>query len=138
MWIAEKMGLKKIEIKEKKEPWWKRRIEGDIKRLKKDICKLERKSKGELGLKKCRKLKDLEEKYRVKKEGIGTVIEELKQRIIAKSAKVKRYEQRITEFGLNRTFNVDQKKVYTELNGGARRSDGVANDDESRKFWGDI
>ena len=49
MWIAEKMGLKKIEIKEEKEPWWKRRIEGDIKRLKKDICKLESKSKEELG-----------------------------------------------------------------------------------------
>lgn len=138
VWIAERMGLNKLELKEKKEPWWKRRIEGDIKRLKKDICKLDRKAKGEMGPVKSCKLKDLEEKYRVKKKGIRTVIEELKQRIVAKSAKVKRYEQRTTQFRLNRTFNVDQKKVYTELNGGVNRTNDVPNDEESRKFWGDI
>ena len=34
-------------------------------------------------------------KYRDKKKGLKTVIEDLKQRMLAKSAKVKRYEQRI-------------------------------------------
>ena len=33
--------------------------------------------------------KELYEKYRVKKKGLKTVIEELKQRMLAKSAKVK-------------------------------------------------
>ena len=87
VWVADQMGLKKFEIGRRKEPWWKRRIENDIKNLKHDINILHRESKGELGSKKKWKLKDLEEKYRVRKKGINSVIEELKQRILAKSAK---------------------------------------------------
>ena len=40
-------------------------------------------------------MKELYEEYRVKRKGLKTVIEELKQRMLAKSAKVKRCEQRI-------------------------------------------
>ena len=47
--------------------------------------------KGELGSKKKQKMKELFEKHRVKKKGLKTVIEELKQRMLAKSTKVKRY-----------------------------------------------
>ena len=138
VWVADQMGLKKFEIGWRKEPWWKRRIENDIKNLKHDINILHRESKGELGSKKKWKLKDLEEKYRVRKKGINTVIEELKQRILAKSAKQKRYEQRITQFRQNRTFNVDQKKIYMEFNGSAFRSTDMPNAEESRNFWGGI
>ena len=46
------MGLKKFEIGRRKEPWWKRKIENDIKNLKHDINILHRESKGELGSKK--------------------------------------------------------------------------------------
>ena len=108
------------------------------KNLKHDINLLNRESKGELGNKKQWKLKHLEEKYKVRREGINTVIEELKQRILAKSAKQKRYEQRITQFRQNRILNVDQKKIYTEFNGSALRSTDVPNAEESRKFWGEI
>ena len=79
-------------------------------------------------------MKDLEEKYRVRKKGINTVIEELKKRILAKSAKQKRYEQRITQFRQNRTFNVDQKKIYMEFHGSAIRSTDVPHAEESRNF----
>ena len=34
VWVAEQLGLKKITYRKKNEPRWKRRIEGDIKRLK--------------------------------------------------------------------------------------------------------
>ena len=122
VWVADQMGLKKFEIGRRKEPWWKRRIENDIKNLKHDINILHRESTGELGSQRKWKLKDLEEKHRVRKKGINTVIEELKQRIVAKSAKQKRYEQRITQFRQNRTFNVYQKKRYMELNRSAIRS----------------
>ena len=47
--VADQMGLKKFEIGRRKEPWWKRRIENDIKNLKHDINILHRESKGELG-----------------------------------------------------------------------------------------
>ena len=42
-------------------------------------------------------MKELYEKYTVKKKGLKTVIKELKQGMLAKSAKVKRYEQRIEQ-----------------------------------------
>ena len=77
---------------------------------------LTRDLKGELGLKKKQKMKEHYEKYRVKRKGLKTVIEELKQRMLAKSAKVERYEQRIEQFRQNRIFDLDQKKIYTELN----------------------
>ena len=65
VWVAEQLGLKKAEHKKKNEPWWKRRIEGGIKRLKQEVNFLERESKGELGLKKKCKLKELNERYGV-------------------------------------------------------------------------
>ena len=93
--------------------------------------------KGELGSKK-QKMKQLYEKYRVKKKGLKTVIEKLKQRMLAKSAKVKIYEQRIEQLRQNRIFDLDQKKIYAELNGNGIRSNGVPNAEECTKFWGDI
>ncbi|XP_068704348.1 microfibrillar-associated protein 1A-like [Montipora foliosa] len=95
VWVAEQVELKKAEHRKKNEPRWKRRIERDIKRMKREVNVLERKSKGELGLKKKRKLSELNERYGVKSKGLKTVIEELKQRMLAKSAKIRRYEQRI-------------------------------------------
>ena len=84
------------------------------------------------------KLQKLEEKYRVKNKGIKTVIEELKQRMIAKSEKIKRFDQRINQFRINRMFLNDQKKVYEELNGKEARTNDIPNAEESKRFWGDI
>ena len=66
------------------------------------------------------------------------MVEELKQRMIAKSAKIKRYDQRINQFRQNRIFSVDQKKIYKELNGSEARTNEVPDAEESRRFWGDI
>ena len=51
-WVAERIGLKKAEHRKKNEPRWKRRIEGDIKRLRQEVNFLEREVKGELASKK--------------------------------------------------------------------------------------
>ena len=80
--------MKKRGYREKK-PKWKRRIEGGLKKLRQDVNLLTRGLKGELGSKKKKKMKVLYKKYTVNKKGLKTVIEELKQRILAKSAKVK-------------------------------------------------
>ena len=103
--------MKKAQHRKKNEPRWKRRIEGDIKRLRQDINILNRVVKRELGLKKKRKLSELNERYRVKRKRLKTVTEGLKQRMLAKSAKVRRYQQRIEQFRQNRIFDFDQKKV---------------------------
>ena len=85
--VAKEVGMKNGKIGEKKASWWKRRIESDITNLRRDINRLERERRGETGGKGKRKIKELNAKYRVKKKGINLVIEELKQRLIAKMTK---------------------------------------------------
>ena len=128
----------KRDYKKKNEPRWKRRIEGDIKKLRQDVNLLTRDLKVELGSKKKQKMKEVYEKYRVEKKGLKTVVEELKQRMLAKSLKIKRYEQRIEQFRQNRIFDLDQKKIFAELNGNGIRSNGVPNPEECTQFWGNI
>ena len=138
MWVAEQIGLKKRDYRVKKEPRWKRRIEGDIKKLRQDVNLLTRDLKGEFGSKKKQKMKEQYEKYRVNRKGLKTVIEKLKQRMLAKSARVKRYEQRIEQFRQNRAFDVDQKKIYAELHRNGISLNGASNVEECTKFWGNI
>ena len=83
-------------------------------------------------------MKELYEKHRLKRKGLKTVIEELKQKTLAKSTQLKRYEQRIEQFRQNRIFDLDQKKIYAELNRNGVRSNDVANAEECTKFWSDI
>ena len=75
--VIEQIGLKKAEHRKKNKPRWKRKIEVDITRLRQELNFLERESKGELGLKKKCKLRELNERCRVTRKGLKTVIEEL-------------------------------------------------------------
>ena len=58
--------------------------------------------------------------------------------MLAKSAKVKRYEQEIEQFRQNRIFDLDQKKIYIELNRNGIRSNDVPNVEECTKFWSNV
>ena len=62
------------------------------------------------------------------------MIEELKQRILAKSAEVRIYQQRIEQFRQSRIFDFDQKKMYTEFNGAGVRPNDASNAEENEKF----
>ena len=42
VWVTEQIGLKKRDYREKNEPRWKRRIEGDIKKLRQNVNLLTR------------------------------------------------------------------------------------------------
>ena len=53
----------------------------------------------------------------MKRQELNTVIEELRQSMVAKGTKVKRYQQKNEQFKQNRIFYFDQKKMYAELNG---------------------
>ena len=57
----------------------------------------------------------------MKRKGLRTVIYDLKQRMLAKSAKVRRYEHRTEQFRQNKIFDFDQKKMYAKFNGGGVR-----------------
>ena len=80
----------------------------------------------------------MERKYNLKTNGLTVAIEELKQRVIAKKAKVKRYEQRIKQYRQNRLFSVDQKRFHQEINGESRQEKIIPNAEESKRLWGGI
>ena len=50
----------------------------------------------------------VEHKCKVQKKGLNVVLEEQKQRIQAKVTKIKRYDQRIEQYRINRLFQQDQ------------------------------
>ena len=92
-----------LQIKSRKstvmEPWWKRRMEAQVKQLNKDLghinTLIERKN-----IKK--KQKDgLERRYKSKQKGLPVTREEIKERIKAKNNKIKRYQ--IESTSINKT-----------------------------------
>ena len=113
--VTERLGVKMSKRDAAKEPWWKRRQEDQIKQLRKDIARVETLKNG--GKIKSRFRVLLQEKYWLKQKGYKRVMEELKQRIKAQAAKVKRYKNRIEQFRQNRLFKTDQSRLYKELNG---------------------
>ena len=116
----------------------KKRIKGDIKKLRRVINILERVKKKELGIRGKRKLDKLDEKYRIKRKGFNMVTEEPKQCASAKSAIIKKFEQRISQYKINNMFKPDQKKVYREFNRASTNTWKAQDAEESRLFWSDI
>ena len=51
----------------------------------------------------------------------------------AKATKIKRYDQRIEQYRINRLFQQDQKKLYQQLNGKTESSE-KPDTGESRRF----
>ena len=137
-YIGQTLGLKGKHGKRnnEKEPWWKRRIKTSISEIRKHINILERQKKGEI--KKKEKFRDLEKRYKIKRKGINVVIEELKQRLDAKTAKIRRYDQRIQQYRINRMFEQDQRKVYQEMNGKVGNRDVKPDAEKSKEFWSAI
>ena len=116
--VREALGEKMYPITEgtkKKEPKWKRRIEGKIKQDRTDISQLEEMKKGTK-----LKTKTTDGLYRrhplLKKKGLPCIIEELKQRLMAKAHKIKRYTKRIANFQQNKLFKNNQRQFYRNLN----------------------
>ena len=69
---------------------------------------MDRERKGELRSR--RKYLEIEKKYQVDRKGLLVVIEELKQRLTGKAAKIRRYEQRIQQYKQDRLLSTDQKR----------------------------
>ena len=70
---------------------------------------------------------------------MNVVVEELKQRITAIAAKVRRYQGRVDSYRQNRLFENNQRQFYRELDEEEERCDDdqpVA--EESKQFWGNV
>ena len=79
----------------------------------------------------------MERKYNARVKTLGVVIEELKQRIVAIAAKVRRHQEREDRLKQNKMFHKmfqnNQRQFYWELNQEGERCDNDA--EESKKFW---
>ena len=76
-------------------------------------------------------------KYSIKKKGIRTVIEELMQ-LHAKTAKLKRYEERVNQYKIKRLLLQNQKRVYQQVDGIRNINNEKSNAEESKQFWESI
>ena len=111
--VSKRLGVKKQQRKEKVVPWWKRRLNGQVAQLRKDINRLERIKADELN--NVLLQESLEERYNLKKKGLTVVLEELKQRVLAKSKKIRRYESRIEQYRQNRMLQSNPKRFFEKL-----------------------
>ena len=73
---------------------------------------------------------DLERRYYLKKKGVAVVLEELKQRILAKTGKIKRYQSRIEQYRQNRMFQCNQKRFFEMLENEERGNSVVPDTEE--------
>ena len=87
--VTNRLGVKINKAAERKKPIWRRSLQNKIKELRKDLSQLES-SKNKEGSN-LRHWQTLERKYSIRVKALGVVIEELKQRILAIAAKVRRY-----------------------------------------------
>ena len=58
--------------------------------------------------------------------------------MVAKTAKLQRYLERIEQFRQNRIFVLDQKTFYNELNKSLNFLKEIPNAGECTQFWSDI
>ena len=65
----------------------------------------------------------LERKYSIRVKRLNVVIDELKQRITAIAAKVRRYQRRVDIYRQNKLFENNQRQFYRELDHEEERCD---------------
>ena len=76
----------------------------------------------------------LDQKYGLKRKGCTLVLEKLKQRITAKTTKVKRYDNGIKQFQHNRNFQTNQERFFKTLADKKERAIPL-NAEDPTTFW---
>ena len=95
------------------------RFQNKIKELKKDLRQIEALK----DISNYRHWERLERKYSIRVKRLNVLIEELKQRITAIAAKVRRYQGRVDSYRQNRIFENNQRQFYRELDQEEERYD---------------
>ena len=89
--VTNRLGVKIDEVAGRKEPMWKRRLQNKIKELRKDLSQVETSKDKDIG--NCRHRERLEGKKSIRVKRMNVANDELKQRITAIAAKVRRYQE---------------------------------------------
>ena len=117
------------------EPFWKRRIKGNIETWRKDLSKIEEVRGGNMRLKQ-RDRETLNRKYHLEERGTLYVSGMLK--IKAGGFKIKRYDERCQQFKQNHLFRTNQKLFYKTLGGKERGETVLPDPTEATSFWSKI
>ena len=80
----------------------------------------------------------LERRYSLNKKGLPVVLEERKQRVLAKSQKIRRYQDRTEQYKQNRMFQSNQKRLFEKIENMETDNTTTPDADESKAFWGNI
>ena len=132
-----RLGVKIDKVAWRKEPMWKRSLQNKIKELRKDLSQLKVSKNKDIS--NFRPSERLERKYSIKVKRLNIVIEELKQRISAIAAKVRRSQGRVDSYRQNRLFENNQSEFYRELDQEEERChDDQTVAEQSKQFWGNI
>ena len=135
--LVAKVFEKNTPKREKEQPWWKRRLESQVKELNKDLGRLNALLEGKKMKKKHQD--NLQKRYKLKEKGKPKVKEEILQRIKAKTAKINRYQQRVSQFQQNRFFGNNEGRFYKQIDGSEEGEEIVIPDSqEAKTFWTDI
>ena len=119
--VTNRLGVNIDKVAGRKEPMWKGRLQNKIKELRKDVSQLE--ASKDKGISNFRHWERLERKYSIRVKRLNVVIEELKQRITAIAAKVRRYQGWVDSYRQNRLFENNQRQFYRELDQEEKRCD---------------
>ena len=121
----------------KKQPWWKRRLESQVKELNKDLGRLNALLQGKKMKK--RHHNNLQKMCKLKEKGKPKVKEEILQRNKAKTAKFNKYQLRLSQIQLNRFFKNNEGCIYRQIDGSEEGEEIVIPDaQEAKTFWTDI
>ena len=135
--VINRLGVKIDKVAWRKEPMWKRRLQSKIKEIRKDLSQLEALKNKDIS--NFRYWERLERKYSIRVKRLNVVIEELKQRITAIAAKVRRYQGWVDSSRQRKLFQNNQRQFDRELDQEEERCDDdqpVA--EESKQFWRNI
>ena len=113
------------------------RLQNKIKELRKDLSQLEVSKDKDIS--NFRHWERSDRKYSIRVKRLNVIIEEMKQRITAIVAKVRRYQGQVDSFRQNRPFENNQKQFYRELDQEEESCDnGKPVAEESKQFLGNI
>ena len=87
---------------------------------------------------KKKKKEELRKKYKIKVKCFKVITEVLKQRISAKSEKLRYYDARGKQYRQNKLFRCNQRALYQELGGKERSTQVPSNAEEANKFWSKV
>ena len=72
------------------------------------------------------------------KKGLPVVLEELKQMVLAKSQKIRRYQDRTVHYKQNRMYQSNQKRLFEKIETMETDNTITLDADENKAFWGNI